>query len=62
MSKYYFLPAQVSSGSVSFADFGSVEKHGIGKHQWDVPLSEIPIILKVSKYKRFSGTQQAHLR
>ena len=29
-------------------DFGSVEQHGVGKHQWNVPISEIPLILKVS--------------
>lgn len=26
----------------------SVSYHGVGKHQWDVPLSDLPFILQVS--------------
>ena len=32
----------------SFNDVVSVERHGVGRHQWNVPLSEIPTILRVS--------------
>ena len=28
-------------------DIVSVERHGVGRHQWNVPLSEIPTILQV---------------
>ena len=37
-------------GSLS-VDFVSVSFHGVGKHQWDVPLSEIPFILRLRKQK-----------
>ena len=34
--------------SISFDDAVAVERHGVGKHQWNVPLSEIPTILQVT--------------
>ena len=33
-------------------DVASVERHGVGRHQWNVPLSEIPTILQVSDQVR----------
>lgn len=34
--------------------------HGVGKHQWDVPPSELPVIIRVSKRGEHSMWQRPH--